>query len=169
MRRSYLCGLVFALSLSDHGALAAQAASAPRCDTPVYRQFDFWIGDWDVTSGGQPAGTNLVTVEEDGCVIHEHWKGVRGGTGQSLNYYDRADGKWPQMWVSNSGNVLFLTGSYASGTLTLEGERKEAGRRLLHRLSFHANADHSVRQHWETSSDSGATWTTSFDGLYQKR
>ena len=40
----------------------------PRCDTPQYRQFDFWVGDWTVTSGDQPAGTNHVTLEEAGCM-----------------------------------------------------------------------------------------------------
>ena len=41
--------------------LSAQSppAARPRCDVPEYRQFDFWVGDWDVTAGDQRAGTNL--------------------------------------------------------------------------------------------------------------
>jgi hypothetical protein len=153
-------------------SLAAQSPPAvrPKCDAPEYRQFDFWVGDWDVTAGGQRAGTNLVTREERGCLIHEHWTGAKGGTGQSLNFYNREDRGWHQVWVSNSGEVLNLTGGYADGTLTLRGENKQAdGTRLLHRLSFHFNPDQSVRQFWEVSSDGGATWTSSFDGLYRKR
>jgi hypothetical protein len=152
--------------------LSAQSppAARPKCDVPEYRQFDFWVGDWDVTAGDQRAGTNLVTVEEGGCLIHEHWAGAKGGTGQSLNFYNREDGRWHQVWVSNSGEVLNLTGGYADGTLTFRGESKQAdGTRLQHRLSFHANPDRSVRQFWEVSSDGGATWTSSFDGLYRKR
>jgi hypothetical protein len=141
-----------------------------RCDTPEFRQFDFWVGDWNVTSGDQPVGTNLVTLEEDGCVVHEHWTGARGGTGQSFNYYDRVDRQWHQQWVSNSGNVLDLAGTLAGGTLTLHGERRQPdGSLLRHRLSFRANSDGTVRQLWETSSDSGATWAVSFDGLYRKK
>jgi hypothetical protein len=145
----------------------ALAGGPPRCDTPEYRQFDFWVGQWDVTSGGQPAGRNLITLEEDGCVVHEHWTGALGGTGQSFNFYDRADGRWHQVWVSNSGNILSLSGGLADGALVLEGERSEGGRTVRHRLSFRANADGTVRQLWEASADGGTTWSTSFDGLYR--
>ncbi len=35
--------------------LPAQTPPAPpRCDTPEFRQFDFWVGDWNVTSGASP-------------------------------------------------------------------------------------------------------------------
>ena len=157
-------------ALVEPASAQGQPAARPKCDSAEYRQFDFWVGDWDVTTGGKPAGTNLVTLEEGGCVIHEHWVGAKGGTGQRFNFYDRGDGNWHQMWVSNSGDMLYLAGSYTDGTLTFRGERKQAdGTRLMHRLSFHPNPDRSVRQFWEISSDGGATWTSAFDGLYRKR
>lgn len=165
--------LLVALLLTEWGIATpvAQGQAAPlRCDAAEFRQFDFWVGDWDVTSGGQPAGTNLVTLEEDGCVVHEHWTGAQGGTGQSFNYYDRIDRQWHQMWVSNSGNVLDLAGTLADGTLTFRGNRRQRdGSILQHRLSFRPNPDGSVRQLWQTSSDGGATWTVAFDGLYRKK
>lgn len=123
-----------------------------------------------MTSSGKPVGTSLITLEEDGCVVHEHWNGAQGGTGQSFNFFDRADGKWHQVWVSNSGNALYLTGDYVKGTLTLQGEsRGPAGATLLNRLTFSDNPDHTVRQFWEMSSDGGKTWTPAFDGLYHRR
>jgi hypothetical protein len=151
--------------------LAAQTATAsPKCDAPEYRQLDFWVGNWAVTMRGQAAGANLVTLEESGCLVHEHWTGTQGGTGQSFNFFDRDDGAWHQVWVSSSGSVLNLTGHFANGTLTYLGEnRRPDGSVLRHRLSFHPNGDGSVRQLWETSSDSGATWAVSFDGHYTKR
>ncbi len=91
--------------------LAAQQ-TPPKCDTAEFRQFDFWVGHWNVTVQGKEAGTNDVTLEEDGCVVHEHWTGARGGTGQSFNFYDRV-AAWHQFWVDNSGNYLHLTGTYA--------------------------------------------------------
>lgn len=152
--------------------LSAQAPTGarPSCAAPEHRQLDFWVGDWNVTMRGQQAGTNVVTLEEGGCLVHEHWTGSEGGTGQSFNFYNRDDRAWHQLWVSNSGAVLDLTGHFADGTLTYVGQgRKPDGTVLRHRLSFHPEADGTVRQLWEVSSDGGATWTTNFDGVYTKR
>src|ERR1051326_7600902 len=82
------------------------------CTAPEHRQFDFWVGEWEVTdSGGTTAiGANSVTREESGCLIHEHWRGGKGGTGQSFNFYDRQGRHWEQVWVASAGTVLHLTG-----------------------------------------------------------
>ena len=163
----------FALLLSGM-ALAPVARgrqqAPPRCDTPEYRQFDFWVGDWTVTSGGTPAGVNRVTLEEAGCLVHEHWTGAGGGTGQSFNFYDRADHRWHQVWVSSSGTVLFLSGQYADGRLEYAGEAPAvSGAGTAHqRLTFYRNADGSVRQLWQSSAD-GHDWQTVFDGRYVRK
>jgi hypothetical protein len=163
-----IAGAVFA---GPAGQVAAQGSGPrpPRCDAREHRQLDFWVGQWDVTMGGRPAGTNLVTLEERGCAVHEHWTGTGGETGQSLNFYDRGDRRWHQVWISSSGNALQLAGEYAGGTLTFRGEaRQPGGQTVQHRLSFHRNADGTVRQLWETSADGGRSWQVSFDGLYRK-
>ncbi|MFI5183972.1 MAG: hypothetical protein ACHQNV_06220, partial [Vicinamibacteria bacterium] len=38
-------------------------AREPPCSASEYRQFDFWLGDWDVYENGKAAGTNRVTRE----------------------------------------------------------------------------------------------------------
>src|ERR1043165_5300273 len=54
---------------------------------------------------GLPApATNVVTREDDGCVLHESWTAPRS-VGQSFNIYDRSRGKWFQTWVDNSGGL----------------------------------------------------------------
>lgn len=143
----------------------------PDCSAPEFRQFDFWLGDWNVTSGGAQAGTNLVTSEEDGCVIHEHWKGSRGGTGQSFTFYNRVTGTWKQVWIDNGGNPAELEGTYKDGVLALAAEKKGAdGKVTLSKLTFFDNkADRTVRQLWETSGDGGKTWHVIFDGLYARK
>jgi hypothetical protein len=145
--------------------------SPPNCATPEYRQFDFWVGDWNVTVGGNQGGTNNVTLEEGGCVVHEHWVGSKGGsTGQSFNFYDRTIKQWHQFWVDNSGNYLHLTGTYANGRLRLTGVAPGPnGKPQQQRLTFFNNADGSVRQLWETSDDAGKSWQVAFDGLYKKK
>jgi hypothetical protein len=152
------------------GRLALSSAAPPHCDTPEFRQFDFWVGQWDVTARGKTAGTNLVTLEEDGCLVHEHWTGAGGSTGQSLNFFDQADRRWHQVWVSNSGNILMLSGTLTRGILVLEGERTDSsGHAERHRISFTPSPDGTVRQLWENSDDGGATWSIAFDGLYRRR
>jgi hypothetical protein len=147
----------------------AASQTPPRCDGPQYRQLDFWVGDCTVTSGGKPAGTNQVTQEESGCLVHEHWTGAGGGTGQSFNFYDRTDGRWHQVWVSSTGNALFLSGQYADGKLVYAGVAPGPnGAPAQQRLTFFHNADGTVRQMWESSAD-GKQWHTVFDGLYVRK
>ena len=40
---------------ADRDALATESAKTASCASPVYRQFDFWIGDWDAFDVGEPS------------------------------------------------------------------------------------------------------------------
>ena len=161
--------LVLHVALSDPVS-AQSAAPTVGCPGSEHRQFEFWVGDWSVTAQGNQAGTNLVTLEEDGCLIHEHWTGARGGTGQSFNFYDQSARKWHQLWVDNQGGYLDLTGTYAERRLILVGVQPAPdGSSTQQRLTFFNNTDGSVRQLWESSADQGKTWQVAFDGLYRRR
>ena len=63
-------------------------AAAHGCTSAPYRQFDFWLGRWDVFSGTTLAGTNEVKSRVDGCVVEENWTSAGAGRGRSLNAYD---------------------------------------------------------------------------------
>jgi hypothetical protein len=155
--------------------LAAQEAAptvAPKaCAAPEHRQFDFWLGEWEVTTpSGAPAGRNRIESILDGCVLRESWTGAKGGSGNSYNAYDRQSGRWHQTWVDNGGLVLRLDGSFADGKMILSGEsRDSSGVRVLNRITWQETAPGAVRQLWETSRDGGGTWTVAFDGRYRKR
>ena len=63
-------------------------ASVP-CSAPENRQFDFWLGEWDVTTpDGKLAGTNRITRILSGCALREEWSGAGGIRGTSLNVFD---------------------------------------------------------------------------------
>ena len=140
------------------------------CAAPEYRQFDFWIGDWNVSSNGQAAGTNSIHPIHGGCALQENWQGTGSGgiSGTSFNIYDSATGRWHQTWVDASGTLLQLDGGLVDGAMVLSGQRPaRSGNGLaLHRISWTPNPDGSVRQLWEASSDDGANWNVLFDGLY---
>ncbi|APV52177.1 hypothetical protein BWI17_22390 [Betaproteobacteria bacterium GR16-43] len=159
--------LAFTFALATLPAFAQKPAPDP-CAAPEAHQFDFWIGEWDVTgANGKPAGTNSIKVLY-GCVLHESWKGRGGFEGQSFNRYDAARGLWHQTWVDNSGTLLAIEGTFKDGVMRLSDAslpgKKDPNK--LNEIAWSVNADGSVRQHWRTSEDGGKTWVTAFDGRY---
>lgn len=156
------------MMLSTPAAGGAQEPPAP-CTAPEYRQFDFWLGSWEVRDpGGEIAGTNEIRSVVGGCALHERWEGAGGGIGESLNAYDHRTGSWHQTWVGGRGLVLRLEGGLRDGSMVLEGELTEDGQTILQRITWTPSADGSVTQLWETSEDGGDTWSTAFNGTYRK-
>lgn len=153
---------------------AAPAAAAPACAGPEHRQFDFWIGEWDVvTPEGKPAGVSSVTRELDGCVIHEHWQGAGAGAGfdgQSFNLYEESSKTWRQSWVDNTGQRLaLLQGSFADGKMTLQGEKDTPKGHRWVRVTWSVLGPNEVRQTVEASVDAGKSWNLGFDGRYRRK
>lgn len=150
--------------------ILGERMAKPCLYTTEHRQFDFWIGEWDVEANGQQAGTNSVQRILDGCVLFENWTSARGGTGKSFNFYNSATRKWQQTWVDSTGSVLELAGEYKEKTIQFSGETRQAdGSKLLHRLTFFNLSPERVRQFWEQSTDNGKTWTVAFDGMYVRK
>jgi hypothetical protein len=140
-------------------------------DRGTARDFDFWIGEWDVFGPqGRPAGANSITALYDGGALAEHWRGEGGVEGHSLNTYDASTDRWHQTWVDSTGGLLLLDGGLVDGTMVLEGTipGADGATPQRQRISW-TPGDDGVRQHWETSDDDGATWQTAFDGRYRRR
>ena len=170
--------LLLMASLATPQSQAPSPSPAPAtpparpCTAPMYRHFDFWVGRWDVVSPtGQFAGTNRITRIDSGCALHESWSSAAGGyTGQSLNSVG-LDRKWHQTWVDSSGLRLELRGGLVGSSMVLEGETPSRDPKLpatKNRITWTPENPDLVRQHWETSTDLGKTWTTSFDGRYHR-
>lgn len=160
-----------------HGANAQEnpeSMSALRtspCTQEPFRQFDFWVGEWEVrTADGKPAGANSISKEENGCAIVEHWKSANGGTGQSLNYFDPAANRWKQTWVG-AAVILHMEGGLHDGAMIMEGPLQYLGQDRVTRLrgNWSTLADGRVRQLFEESTDDGNTWSVWFDGYYTRR
>lgn len=138
------------------------------CSAEQYRQFDFWLGEWQVTANQQLAGYNKISKAHNGCVLTEQYDTPGGYTGQSLNSFNAQTGLWHQTWMDNSGTVLLLDGGLKGKAMVMEGEGKDPqGNPVLHRITWTPNDDGSVRQHWQTKGSDGQ-WSTAFDGLYIK-
>ncbi|MGE3490406.1 MAG: hypothetical protein AB7N29_10400 [Vicinamibacterales bacterium] len=164
------------------------AAAPPKpfdCSAPEYRQFDFWVGAWDVVpnpatippgtppppAGAKPA-RNVVEKAHNGCVLIENWT-TTGQTGQSFNLYDRASRRWHQTWVDNGGGLHEYWGALTGGNMVFAGEvplgpgSRFAGRRTV-RLTFFPMGPDKVRQFSEALNMDG-TWSVNYDLIYTRR
>ena len=135
------------------------------------RDFDFWVGEWDVFGPeGRHVGTNSITRLFEGGALAEHWRGAGGVEGRSLSAYDASTDRWHQTWVDSTGGLLLLDGGLVDGAMVLEGSAPadQGAAPERQRIAWTVERD-GVRQHWEASADGGTTWRTAFDGRYRRR
>jgi hypothetical protein len=149
--------------------LSAQTTAA--CTNAAHRQFDFWVGDWDVYDArGQRAGVNRIEKTLNGCALHETWTSAGPSRGNSYSAWDAGDNRWHQTWVDNEGTVLRISGGIVNGEMVMEGDRHLAdGTPVSERITWTPRADGTLRQLWQTSRDRGMRWTVVFDGTYRRR
>ena len=162
--------LALALPAATASAQSLPDTGAKPCQSSEHRQFDFWVGSWDVFStAGKKVGENRIELIADGCALLEQWTGNGGVTGKSLNSYDAIDRRWHQTWVDNSGTLLILAGKLVDRSMVLSmtgPSPTDPKTTVLQRITWTPANDGSVRQLWELSSDAGKSWTVLFDGRY---
>lgn len=154
--------IVFSLSAQDDCA----------CCSEFHLQFDFWVGDWVVLdTAGNSAGENSISKIEGGCVISENWKGATGGTGTSMNYYDRQDSTWNQLWVDSNGGVLKLKGQFDQGKMILKSDllKGQKVEYYYNQIVWEKNEDGTVSQLWEVYDDKNQLLKTLFMGIYHRK
>ena len=154
------------------GAQAAPPAPPPGCVAAESRQFDFWIGAWDVYVNGKPGKKVTQSLIENlylGCAIRENWRFGQPGGGGSLSSYVPAEKGWRQTWVDSSGARVEFTGGWTGQAMVLTGVWPQPGHPTqLTRMTYSRQADGAVRQLGESSDDQGKTWQPSFDFIYRK-
>ena len=137
------------------------------------REFDFWIGEWDVYQAGTKtyAGHSLIQVIAGGCALLENWDSP-ASTGKSINFIDPVTNKWKQSWAGSyaNGTQEFVNGEYKDGAMRFEYITKGLkGEKVIGRFIFYNQGPNQVRQFNEFSADEGKTWTTSYDFTYFRR
>jgi len=139
---------------------------------PLFSQFDFWIGEWDVHSaGGQYAGSNVISREQRGCYLSERWVNSSGGEGHSINYVDKISDEWVQIWNDASGGQINMRGGLTDDGMLMVGTLLTVGTNTVQpfRALFTLLPDGRVRQFFEVSNDDGETWVTWFEGFYSRK
>lgn len=158
--------------------ISTRSFSQLPCSRPEFRQFDFWIGEWDVYGkNGQKAGSSKISLILDSCIILEEWTSANKSmgilyAGKSFNKYNPSTDQWQQTWVDNvGGSTEFLKGHYDNKKMIFETNPfiflKDT--MAIRKLTFYDLDPDKVRQHGEISKDKGVTWVTEYDLEYRRR
>lgn len=165
----FICSSFFILQTNAQGL---------PCSKPEYRQFDFWIGEWEAFAPtGAKGGDSKISLMLDSCTILEEWTstGLQNGlryAGKSYNMYNAAAKKWQQYWVDNTGSITkYFNGHYEDNKMIVQTENEKVNDTLyqIQKMTFFNLGPDKVRQFGETSSDNGKTWSTSFDLEYRRK
>jgi hypothetical protein len=159
------------VSLGFCGVASAQNQPIPECKSPESRQFDFWVGEWDILKNGttEIAGKSSVQLILGNCVVFENYTN-KAFAGKSFNIYTEGLKKWQQFWVDNTGGVIEFVGELKNQEMSFTGESYDPkGGKILQRMKFTPMPEGKVRQLLEQSKDNGKTWTVAYDGIYVKK
>ena len=161
---SALC-LVMPVAGNEQGGTCASAGS---------RQFDFWIGEWEVSWSGKDGkvmrGSNSVTKTLGGCVVHESFKDPNSGfEGMSYSVFDTTQNIWRQTWVDNTGAYLDFVGEFRHGAMTLQRTARRGGKEFMQRMRWYNIQKDSLEWNWERSDDGGATWALLWKIHYSRK
>lgn len=134
-------------------------------------QFDFWIGEWELSWNDTSRGSNIVQKEMNDFVIQENFTDPASGfSGKSWTVYDTASHLWRQTWVDNQGGYITLTGKYDAGTMILTTQPVEKnGKQIISRMIFFNITAQSFDWSWEHSSDNGTKWKVAWKIHYKRK
>jgi len=152
----------------------AKKNQRPCAYTPENRQFDFWLGEWNVstTEGGIPSGSSKIELILGDCVIQENWQSLNNPyTGKSYNIYNAALKRWEQYWVDSTGGNIFFYGGLKDGVMDYWTDDlvQPGGAKLKRHLQFFRLGPDTVRQFSQGSSDGGKTWQVEYDFTYVRK
>ncbi len=144
-------------------------------NSAYHRQFDFWVGEWDVNLRIQQQNgewedkvqsTAMIYRILDGRAILELWnenKFNQGIKGYSLRYFNEDKNKW-ELWLNwpgkNSSGSSTLEGSFRHGRGEFFSEyAKNDSVTVTQRYTFCDITPTSLRWDNASSEDGGKTWT----------
>jgi hypothetical protein len=143
----------------------------PPGEAPEAKQFDFWIGEWEVTwDGGR--GKNTIRKILDDRVIEESFDGTPSIplVGRSFTVHNDQYGRWDQTWVDNQGSYLMFMGEWddVDERMVLERDDMVGGKHIKQRMVFHNITPDALDWNWERSEDGGISWQPQWVIHYQR-
>lgn len=153
-------------------------AQSKPCSSLVYRQFDFWIGDWEAfATNGKKAGDSKISVILDSCIILEEWISTAANNsfryaGKSFNTYNANTGQWQQTWVDNAAaSTEYLMGKFETDKIIFETNPFKFSKdtTAIRKLTFFNLGKDKVRQLGEITKNNGQAWAAEYDLEYRRK
>ncbi len=144
----------------------------PPCTAAEASQFDFWLGNWDLTWNDTSRGSNTVVKILGSCVLQENFHDPKVKySGLSWSMYSPQRKVWQQTWVDNAGAYIALTGGMKDGKMILSTEPKAMAdeKKMISRMVFSNITTDSFEWVWEASTDEGVTWVANWKILYKRK
>ncbi len=156
-----------------------QQSASSACTQPQARQFDFWIGEWQIHQKLLQADGSWLSLKAetkvsptlDGCALVESWSGEvlffwegmkkpEPLQGYSVRAYDPQTGKWFIHWMdTRSPRLTTFEGSFEGNQGVFQHTSVGAdGKPQVRRIVFSHITAASVRWELAISSNQGATW-----------
>ncbi|MGZ5286271.1 MAG: hypothetical protein ACXWB9_03755, partial [Flavisolibacter sp.] len=136
--------------------LSAYAQTNKPCSSPEIAQFNFWVGDWNLTWSDSLHGTNKIEKIYGDCTLQENFSDPKTGfSGKSWTVYNANYKTWQQTWVDNQGGYIHLTGGMVGDSMVLTtAEQKvpvsvSASGKILSRMVFYNIKKNSFDWSWE--------------------
>lgn len=150
---------------------AGEPQKTASCLGPEYRQFDFWVGDWDVFESDGVTKVAHVKVERilNGCVLEDRYEDANGLNGRSLTIYDAPRRLWHQTWVTNRGRLLIISGKKQAEQMVLSGAYRDDNDNEIQVQGTWKPVSGGVHETAVTSADGGASWKQWFDLIFRPR
>lgn len=152
-----------------------QTPQSNPCLDAQQKQFDFWVGEWDLTwPGAKPGevghGINSIKRILDGCVVQENFSGgdLMHLRGTSVSTFDLRSNHWKQTWVDNEGGYLDFMGVFNNGQMILQREAVRNGVKILQRMVWKNISANELDWSWESSADGGKTWQVNWPIHYKR-
>jgi len=167
--------LIFFVCMMICFASIAQNKNSP-CSAAEASQFDFWIGDWNLTYNDTLHATNHVEKIMGGCTVQENFHDPNTNyNGKSWSVYNKNINQWQQTWVDDQGGYISLTGGMQGDSIILLTAEKKvpsnisATGKIVNRMVYHNITKDAFNWDWESSTDGGNTWKNNWHIHYSRK
>ena len=157
-------------------SIMAQNNNQPACASPEFTQFDFWIGDWNLTYNDTLHATNHIEKIMGGCTVQENFHDPNTNfNGKSWSVYNKNYNQWQQTWVDDQGGYIALTGGIQGDSMVLTTAEKTVPAnisptgKMINRMIYHNITNDSFDWEWESSTNDGSTWKNNWHIHYTRK